>query len=139
MLIDAGGRAFTEAFGRRPLSVRHSLAGHRLLVLEAIAELADSLPAKSVERHAADLPVVMPGGAPELSGRPSDTVRGIERNGAWMVLWYIEQSPAYAELLNQCLDGMQALLPENEGRLRRQEAFLFLSAPNAVTPVHFDP
>jgi JmjC domain len=139
--IELDSRQFSTCFAREPMAVRHSLVDEPLLELEAIAELADSLPPGSVERHgeAANLPVVMPGGAPAVTGRPSDTVRGIETNGCWMVLWYIEQSAPYADLLRRCLAGVAPHIPAAEGTMRREESFLFLSAPNAVTPVHFDP
>jgi hypothetical protein len=137
--IELDGPSFRDSFAREPLGVQHSLVQEPLLALEAIAELADGLPPGSVERHAADLPMVMPGGAPELPGRPSDTVRGIETNGCWMVLWYLEQSAPYAELLRRCLDGVAPHVPREQGSMRRREEFLFLSAPGAVTPVHFDP
>jgi hypothetical protein len=139
--IELDLRRFSACFGHAPTTVRHSLVDDPLLTLEAIAELADSLPPGSVERHgqAANLPVVMPGGAPPVSGRPSDTVRGIETNGCWMVLWYIEQSTPYADLLRRSLAGVAPHIPEGEGTMRREEGFLFLSAPNAVTPVHIDP
>jgi hypothetical protein len=137
--IELEESAFRESFGREPLGVHHSLVEEPLLALEAIAQVADALPPGSVERHAADLPMVMPGGAPELPGRPSDTVREIETNGCWMVLWYLEQSAPYADLLRRCLDGVAPHVPEDQGAMRRREEFLFLSAPGAVTPVHFDP
>ena len=133
--FDAG---FVERFLREPARVRHSLVDHPLLTLDAIAELADTLPLKYVERHQAHLPKVMPGGAPEVGGRPSDTVREIESNNCWMVLWYLEQSPEYAALLDETLDEVEQYTAR-EGGMRRQEAFLFISAPDAVTPIHFDP
>ncbi len=128
---------FAAAFGRRPTPVQHTLVDHPLLALDAIAELADRFPGR-IERHVADLPLVMPGGAPELGGRPSDTVRGIEENGCWMVFWYLELDPEYRALLNRCLDEVAPYLPGEAGGMRRREAFLFLSSPNAVTPIHFD-
>lgn len=137
--IELDVRRFSACFDSEPIEVRHSLVDDPRLTLEAIAELADSLPPGSVERHAADLPMVMPGGAPAISGRASETVRGIETNGCWMVLWFIEQAAPYADLLRSCLDGVASHIPASEGALRRQEAFLFLSAPGAVTPIHFDP
>jgi hypothetical protein len=129
---------FTELFLREPARVRHSLLEHPLLTLDAIAELADTLPLKYVERHHAHLPKVMPGGAPEVGGRPSETVREIERNDCWMVLWYLEQAPEYAALLDQTLDQVKQYTAR-DGGMRRREAFLFISAPDAVTPIHFDP
>jgi hypothetical protein len=131
--------AFVEAFAHEPAAVRHSLVDHPLLTLDAIAELADSLPLASVERHRADLPVVVPGGAPNIEGPPSETVRSIDTNGCWMVLWYLEQSPPYKALLDAVLDEAETVLAGRDGGMQRREAFLFISAPNAVTPVHFDP
>jgi len=138
-LLDIDGREFAAGFGHDPLAVRHNLVGHPLLTLDAIAELADRMPLKSIERHHADLPLVMPGGAPEVEGPPSETVREIETNGCWMVLWYIEQHPDYAALLDACLDEAAEHLGGREGGMCQREGFLFLSAPGAVTPVHFDP
>jgi hypothetical protein len=126
-----------QAFGRRPTSVRHSLVEHPLLALDAIAELADRFPGR-IERHRGDLPLVLPGGAPELDGKPSDTVRGIEDNGCWMVFWFLELDPEYKALLNQILDERQPQVPRDAGAMIKREAFLFLSSPNALTPVHFD-
>lgn len=137
--LDIEGQAFAAGFACDPMAVRHNLVGHPLLTLEAIAELADSMPLKSIERHRADLPHVMPEAAPDLEGPPSETVRSIETNGRWMVLWYIDQNPAYADLLDACLEEAAAYLGDREGGMCQPEGFLFLSAPGAVTPVHFDP
>jgi hypothetical protein len=128
-----------EAIGWREFGLRHSLAGEPLLSLDALAQLADALPAGAVERHEARQPLLVPGGCAELAGRPSETVRGIETNGRWMVLWNIEQVAPYRRLLDAVLDEAARLLPPREGGMGRREAFLFLSAPHAVTPVHFDP
>ena len=137
-LLDIDRETFADAFGRRPTGVSHNLVDHPLLTIDAIAELADRFPGR-IERHQADMPLVMPEGAPELSGPPSETVRGIDENGCWMVFWNIEQVPEYGALLDTCLDQAESLLPRAVGRTQQREAFLFLSAPDALTPVHFDP
>jgi hypothetical protein len=130
---------FTEAFARGPAAVRHSLADHPLLTLEAIEKLADRLPRAAIERHRADLPLLMPGGAAYVEGLPSATVRGIHDNGCWMVLWNIEQAYEYKALLDRILDEAEGYIGHRDGGMRNRQAFLFLSAPNATTPVHFDP
>ena len=130
--------AFAAGFGTHPVAVEHTLAEDPLLSLEAIAELADRFTGR-VERHRSDLPMVMPGGAPDLELSASEMVRGIEGNGCWMVFWYVDQDPAYKALLDRCLDEAETYLPAGAGPALQREAFLFLSAPNAVTPVHFDP
>ncbi len=125
--------------GRSPMRLRHGLAGHHLLSLTALAELADALPAASVECLPAKLNVVSPGYNPPSLQRPSDTVLNIENNGRWMVMKNIEQVAAYKRLLNDVLDQVVPLLPRREGKIVLTEAFLFLSAPESVTPVHIDP
>ena len=138
-LLDLDAGACFDAIGRREFGMRHSLAGHPLLSLEALAGLADALPAGAIERHDAKQPLLVPGGAEELSGPPSETVRNIERNGRWMVMWNLEQVEPYRRLMDDVLDEALHFLPSREGGMGRRESFLFLSAPHAVTPVHFDP
>ena len=138
-LLELDPGTCTDALGRQEFGIRHTVADHPLLSLEAIAELADSLPSGAVERHEANQPLLVPDGCPDLSGPPSETVRTIETNGRWMVLWNIEQVAAYRRLLDAILDEAVPFLPAREGGMGRREAFLFLSAPRAVTPVHFDP
>jgi hypothetical protein len=138
-LLKIDRTSFSDAFARRPTAVRHLLANHPLLTMDAITVLADRLPLAAIERHQANMPLLMPGGAPYVEGRPSDTVRGIEHNGCWMVLWNIEQAPEYKALLDAILDEAEGYIGRREGGMRNRQAFLFLSAPDAVTPVHFDP
>ncbi|MGH8371923.1 MAG: JmjC domain-containing protein [Gammaproteobacteria bacterium] len=128
-----------DAIGRREFGLQHLVTNHPLLSLDAIARLADSLPPRAVERHLAKQPLLVPGGAEDLDGPPSETVLNIETSGRWMVLWNIEQISSYRRLLDEILDEAMACLPRSEGPMGRREAFLFLSAPNAITPVHFDP
>lgn len=129
---------FADGFGKRPMGVDHTLADDPLLTLDAIAELGERFEGR-VERHSANLPQVMPGGADDLEMSPAEMVRGIEDNGCWMVFWYVDQDPAYKGLLDRCLDEAESYIPSGIGKAIQREAFLFLSAPNAVTPIHFDP
>lgn len=138
-LLELDRHVCEAAIGRREFAVKHALSDHPLLTLEALAELADELPSGAVERHVGDQPVLLPGGAPHLSGRPSETVRTIASNGRWMVLWNLEQIPRYKKLLDEVLDGAEPFVPRREAGMIRRECFLFLSAPHSVTPVHFDP
>jgi quercetin dioxygenase-like cupin family protein len=138
-LLDIDEAAFRRYFAERAFAVRHSLADHPLLTLEAMAELADRLPLKSIERHRADLPLLSPGEPPELDGPPSETVRQLESGNAWMVMWYIEQVPEYRRLLDECLDQVEQYVGPRHGGMRYRKAYVFLSAPGATTPAHFDP
>jgi hypothetical protein len=120
--------------------IGHDLRAHPLMGLDALAQLAESLPGVSIEHHRSDLPPVLPGGnPPQRHGiSPGDMVRGIETNGCWLVLWHIEQSPRYRALLDDCLDEIEPHATPGE-RAETRQGFIFISAPDTVTPVHIDP
>jgi hypothetical protein len=132
--------AFADSFGRGPLAVSHRLAGHDLLTLESIADLADALPASKVEHNRGDVPALLSeGDAPRLDATPGEIARGIETNGCWMVLKNIELDPDYAQVMNESLDELVPHLDERRDRMLMREGFIFLSAPGSVTPSHVDP
>lgn len=126
--------------GDRPFAVTHELSDHPLLTLEAIAELADYLPEDQVEHNIGQIPEILPGGeAPKLDLTPGELVRTIDSNRSWMVLKLIETHPDYARLLTDSLREVTAAVESNEGPVRKREGFIFISAPNSVTPSHLDP
>jgi hypothetical protein len=138
-LLDIEKAEFDRHFATFSFGMRHQLVDDPRFALEALAGLADGLPDGSIERNRGDLPTVVTDQVAQIQGPPSETVLNIESNGAWMVMWNIEQSPRYAQLLDQCLDEVEALVQGNEGGMTKREGFIFLSAPNAVTPAHIDP
>lgn len=138
-LLDLDTSVNHEAIGQREFSIHHRLVDHPLLSLAALADLADALPSSAIERHDANQPLLVPGGAEDLQGPPSETVRTIGTNGRWMVMWNLEQIAPYKRLMDEVLDEALPYLPKREGSMGRRESFLFLSAPQSITPVHFDP
>ena len=132
--------AFAELYPSRTGVVNHALGAHPLLSLEALAELAEALPADSVEHNPGALPI---GIAPEAVPRPArgvgETIRGIAGAGAWVVLKRIEQVPEYAALLSALLGELEPVIVPRTGRMHQLEGFVFVSSPGAVTPFHFDP
>jgi hypothetical protein len=130
-----------DAFGRRPLAVEHDLVDHPLLTLDALTDLADRLPTRFVEHHRGeDLPLVQPDVDVEvIDATPAEVARGIRENGSWLVLWHVEQIPEYRDLLDETVADARALTPKREGRATGSDAFIFVSAPNTVTPAHVDP
>ncbi len=118
----------------------HDLAGHPLLTLDALVELAAALPAASVEYNPGNLPIgIAPEDVPSPRLSITDTIRSIEENGSWMVLKRIEQHPPYAALLAETLAEIEPLVREKTGGMLGTEGFIFISSPGAVTPFHFDP
>ena len=51
-VLDIDRDEFGRAFARHSILVHHSLSDHPLLSIEAIADLADRLPPRSVRREA---------------------------------------------------------------------------------------
>lgn len=129
-----------NGLGDEPFAVTHELVDNPLLTLDAIADLADFLPADSVEHNVGEVPEVLPSGeAPALDLAPGEIVRTIDSNRCWMVLKRIEQHPAYRDLLERTLSEVTAAVAATQGPVRRREGFIFISAPNSVTPAHLDP
>jgi hypothetical protein len=138
-LVDIDSAEFAAAFARRSIPVSHSLAEHPLFTVDAIAELADRLPAKSVRRVQGDLPLNSGYQWVDVGvGPPSESVRDVERSGARMSLRDIQQDPEYAELIDECLDPVAELVAEREGGMSRRAGYLFISCPASTTPMHFD-
>jgi len=138
-LVDIDSAEFAAAFARRSIPVSHSLAEHPLFTVDAIAELADRLPAKSVRRVQGDLPLISGYQWVDVGvGPPSESVRDVERSGVRVSLRDIQQDPEYAELIDECLDPVAELVAEREGGMSRRAGYLFISCPASTTPMHFD-
>jgi hypothetical protein len=140
MLLEFDPVTAKENFSRAPFTVKHKLSDHPLLTLDALGRLADSLPPDQVEHNLGDVPEVLPGGeAPRLDASPGEIARGIETNGCWMVLKKVDTDPAYRKLLEEALNDVLPLVADRVGEATGKEAFIFLTAPNATTPLHTDP
>lgn len=130
---------FASSYPEGPHKLRHNLGAHPLLELDALAELGEALPARSIEYNRGDLPIGVdgkPGGNGLTIGQ---TIRGIEQTESWAVLKNIEQHAAYAALLAELLGELEAEIVAKTGRMMETQGFIFVSSPGAVTPYHFDP
>jgi hypothetical protein len=140
-LLHLDGTRFADAFSKRaPVQFGHTLQDHPLLTLEAIAELADELPKDSVIYDTADQALLVPQGGPPrgVLDRPGDVIRNLEQNRSWLTLLNIEQLPAYADLMNDCLDEVEPYVASPRIRTLKRVGFVFVSSPGSTTPVHFD-
>jgi hypothetical protein len=134
--IDAA--EFGRAFSIRSVVISHSLAGHPLFELEAIAELADRLPPDQVRRERGDLPLDDRGYVEVGHGPAGETVLGVETNGARVSLRELQSDPVYGPLIHACHDEIASPLGTREGGVRRRAGYIFVTAPRANTPMHFD-
>jgi Cupin-like domain len=131
---------FEAIYPETPGKIRHSLSGHPMFTLDALIELAGRMRTKDVEYNRGDLPLGIDIDAVPTNGLSiADTIRGIEENGSWMVLKFVEQDAAYRELLETTLADLDPSIRARTGPMLKQEAFIFVSSPNSVTPLHFDP
>ena len=130
---------FGASYPEGPHKLRHNLTTHPLLELDALAELGEALPARSVEYNRGDVPIGVDGKPAGNGLTIAETIRGIETSGSWAVLKNIERHPAYAALLAELLDELEAEIVPKTGRMMKTQGYVFVSSPDAVTPYHFDP
>jgi mannose-6-phosphate isomerase-like protein (cupin superfamily) len=130
---------FAASYPEVPHKLTHRLGRHPLLELDALAALAEALPAAAIEYNKAHQPIGVDG-KPDPTGIPiGETIRRIEQTGSWAVLKNVEQVPAYAALLADLLAELRSEIEPRTGAMLKTQAFVFISSPNAVTPYHFDP
>jgi hypothetical protein len=136
---DLGGFAASAGL-REPFLLRHGLVGHPLLAVEALLELSRRLPADQVEYNAGDIPAhIDRRTVPRTGLSVAETIRRIEECRSWMALKNVERDPEYRVLVDAVLDEVQAGSLRTLPGLHARQAFIFLSSPEAVTPLHMDP
>jgi hypothetical protein len=117
----------------------HSLPDESLVTLDALADAADRLPAKQVEHHLGDLPVILPGGeSVKLDQTPGDAVRNVATNGCWVMLRALGVLPEYESLLRRISARYELALRARGETLVEHDLIAFIGAPGATVPVHFD-
>src|ERR1700709_829389 len=141
-VISADNAALRRDFPLKPFAIRHKLAGHPLLSLPRIAQLASELPRDLIEYNSGKVAISQdPDAIPSVDLDPVEVVKRIETAGAWMVLKRGENSPQYRALLEDTLlsvaraRGFNSLL---DAGFEQLEGFLFVSSPNSTTPFHLD-
>ncbi|MDE1914985.1 MAG: transcriptional regulator [Sphingomonadales bacterium] len=130
---------FARHYPEVPHIIEHSLCDHPLMSLEALAQLAERLPAGNIEHAHADQPIGVSGKPPVPAISAADAIRQIDTAGCWVALTFIEQDPAYRALLLEVIEELRGAIEPRTGAVHKPQAFVFVSSPHAVTPYHFDP
>jgi hypothetical protein len=135
-----GQIGFDDAFPARSVEFVHDLHLDHRVTLAAVADLADRLPRESVISDTAAQPLLVPQGGPPRGAleRPGDVIRDLHNANAWLTLLNVEDDPGMAELMNTHLDQLEPGVTAKQGKMCKRVAFVFVSSPNSVTPVHFD-
>jgi hypothetical protein len=141
-VITAANEALRRDFPLKPFAIRHKLAGHPLLMLPRIAQLAAELPRDLIEYNSGKVAISQdPDAIPSVDLDPVEIVKQIETAGAWMVLKRVENSPEYKKLLEDMLLSVARARGFNslaDAGFEQLEGFLFVSSPNSTTPFHLD-
>jgi len=141
-VITAANDSLRRDFPLRPFAIRHKLAGHPLLTLPRIAQLAAELPRDLIEYNSGKVAISQdPDAIPSVDLDPVEVVKRIETAGAWMVLKRVENSPEYRRLIEDTLVSVARARGFNSLRdagFEQLEGFIFVSSPNSTTPFHLD-
>lgn len=119
--------------------LKHTLNEHPLFKLDRLARLAASLPGDQVEFNGPVQPNQDPKLTPQNGLSAEETVRRIEDCQSWMVIKNCESDPEYKALLDACLDQVAEQTGGVMGGAKKRQAFIFVTSPNNVTPLHMDP
>jgi Cupin-like domain len=132
--------AFDAAYPDRSTRLNHNLVGHPLLSRDMLGQVAERMPASSVEYNLGNLPLgIRPEDTPSNGLSLAETIATIGDNGSWAVLKNVEQMPEYAELLDISLAQLERFVLPKTGPMLHREAFIFVTSPNSITPFHMDP
>lgn len=139
-LLELNRETFRANFNRQPFIISHHLARHPLFTLPRLVELSKRLPKDHVKYNAGNIPITQElYTGPQTGLSVEETIRRIEECGSWMVLKWVEQDDEYRELMNCCLDEVQALSESIEPGMCKRESFIFVTSPRSITPYHIDP
>ncbi|MDQ7955697.1 MAG: cupin-like domain-containing protein [Rhodocyclaceae bacterium] len=138
-LIDLADRAPWRQLDEDAFAFRHRLAEHPLFTLERLADLSSQVldrPDISRAFRGADLKLPRD----ELKRRMRDSILGVENNGLWLSLHYLDEvDPAYERLFDQLMADIEDLaeVPVRQ-RMRWGSMSVFMNAPGLQVPYHFD-
>lgn len=138
-LIEIDESGVGETMPLRTFRLTHRLADHPLFKLDRLARLAASLPAEQIEFNGPVAPDQDPQATPSNGLSAEETVRRIEECKSWMVLKNVEHDPDYKALLDACLDEVAEQTGGVMGGALKRQAFIFVTSPGNVTPLHTDP
>jgi hypothetical protein len=137
---------FRNDFNEKAFLFSHNLVGNPLFELPRLTQLAENLitnhGAGSVRWKNANSPVDA-----KWEQRPpseqvaniGDAISNLQKSGSWVVLYRVQNDPAYNAILQQALDDIEEMI----GRPLRPEitwadSYIFMASPQALTPYHID-
>ena len=137
-MLEVDGGALASALGSDPLPLRHHLAGAAGFTVADIVALSGQLAAPTMQGTRAHVPLVTPRGAPSYLDDVAALARAIDAADGRIGMLFLQRIPRYRDVLEACLQQVFDAVGTPEGPPERLETSIFLAAPEAVVPVHFD-
>ena len=130
--------AFKTAYPDKPVKFALPVASD-LLTRPHLVKLSTVLPDHLVEYNRGSLPVsIAPDAVPGADLPAPEVIEKIGECDSWMVLRNVEKNAPYKDLINSLIDRVRPVVEPATGPTLREEAFIFISSPAAVTPLHID-
>ena len=127
---------------RDPLPLRHTLTGDEHFGLDALADLADALPAGAIETSAVGAGPVAADGLDHVGDyvgeAAGDLVRSFEGQRRSLYFYNVERVAAYRDLVSAALAGIVDDLEVQANEMDPAEGYVFVSGGPATTSAHLD-
>jgi hypothetical protein len=127
----------------RPRKFLHSLRGHPLMALPSFVELARRRPKIRVRAYNSE--TVTAGDSLERVADKhggdrtlEEMVSDIEQNKTYLFIQNVETDPVYAPFVRELLEEVKIALRAHGRKMVCGWGWVFISAPNSVTPYHRD-
>lgn len=129
---------FEDAYPRTAQPLGHALAGESCFEWERLAQILEAGDRSLVEvrEDAAEgrfKPLAV------LPERLAPLVTSLDRSRRWIMLRDLALWPDFAPIVDEVLAAIAPVAEPETGALLKPVAFLFVSSPGLLTPLHFDP
>jgi hypothetical protein len=142
-VLDFDRGVFQKNFNQQCFELEHTLAGHPLFTVERLVQLAQQTAKNRPSDLYFDKGATTPGQrwneTPACDLPIDETIRRLEREGAWIILKHAETDPDYKDILESAMsDVFQLTGPEIERQIKYSEVILFITSPQRLTTYHID-
>jgi hypothetical protein len=122
--------------------LQHQLAGHPLMSMESLAELALRSDPDHVRFHDGERKLETNMGTMLRTDptrlRLRKAIDNLDKASAFVQIINVRHDPVYRALIDDVLDQALLHLPPRDRRLVNRDAAAFLASPGSVTPFHLD-
>ena len=136
------GDDYAVKFNQEPFTFKHSLDGCKLLSLANLSELILRLPETQVFFSSGDVDITANLDTAHKLHKPNMSLEeafdNIETSGAFVMVREPESNPVFRGLFNDLTEDVKRFANKIDPGLEGFKLYLFIAAPNSVTPFHID-